>query len=147
MCSETKLKSCTIKTVSTAIQTKSDSFNSQTNTQLKKTLWETEFSIAEFEQQNKNLLIELNNLKISLNCANRSRANAKPNAGRAESKLEISEMVTSDFFEENKEVRQQFAEATSKAESLHFQLLEANRINILLKQKLDEYDLTNKRFQ
>ena len=68
-------------------------------------LWETEFANAEFEQQNKSLLIELNNLKVSLNCANRSRANAKVNADCAESKLEISERVTSDFLEENKEVK------------------------------------------
>ena len=91
--------------------------------------------------------MELSNLKASLNCANRSRANAKINADRVESKLEISEKVTSDLFEENKEVKQQLEEATSKAESLQSELLEANKKYILLKQKLDEYDLTNKRFQ
>ena len=101
-------------------------------------LWETKFAIAEFEQQNKSLLIQLNNLKVSLNCAYRSRANAKFNADRAESKLEISERVTSDLFEENKEVKRQLEEATSKAESLQSELLEANETNILLKQKLDE---------
>ena len=110
-------------------------------------LWETEFAIAEFEQQNKSLLIELKNLKVSLLCANRSRANAKINADRAESKLEISERVTSDLFEENKEVKRQLEEATCKAESLQSKLLEAIKTNILLKQKLDEYDLANKRFQ
>ena len=92
-------------------------------------------------------MIELNKLKISLNCANRSRANAEANADRAESKLEISERVSSDLFKENKEVKQQLEEATSKAESLQSKLLEANKINILLKQKLDEYDLAKKRFQ
>ena len=93
------------------------------------------------------MLAELNNLKVSLNCANRSRANAKINADRAESKLEISERVTSDLFEENKEVKQQLEEVTSKAESLQSELLEANKTNILLKKKLDDYDLANKRFQ
>ena len=86
-------------------------------------------------------------MKVSLRCAIRSRANAKINADRAESKLEISERVTSDLFEENKEVKQQLEEATSKAESLQSELLEANKTNIFLKQKLDEYDLAKKRFQ
>ena len=81
-------------------------------------LWETDFAIAEFKQQNKNLSTEFINLKVSLNCANRSRANAKLNADHVESKLEISERVTSDSFEKNKEVKQQLDEATSKAESL-----------------------------
>ena len=36
---------------------------------------------------------------------------------------------------------------TSKAESLQSELLESNKTNILLKKKLDEYDLANKRFQ
>ena len=81
-------------------------------------LWETEFAIAEFEQQNRNLLMELSNLKASLSCAKRSRANAKINADRAESKLEISGRVTSDLFEANKEVKQQLEEVTSKAVSL-----------------------------
>ena len=54
--------------------------------------------------------------------------------------------MTSDLFEENKEVKQQPEEATSKEESLQAELLEANKTNILLKQKLDEYDLANKRF-
>ena len=55
--------------------------------------------------------------------------------------------MTSDLFEENKEVRQQLEEVTSKAESLQSELLESNKTNILLKKKLDEYDLANKRFQ
>ena len=133
-------------TTSIGTQTDPESSVFQPDTQLTASLWDTEFAIAEFEQQNKNLLIELNNLKVSLRCANRSRANAKINADRAESKLEISERVTSDLFEENKEVKQQLEEATSKAESLQSELLEANKTNILLKQKLDEYDLANKRF-
>ena len=55
--------------------------------------------------------------------------------------------VTSDLFEENKEVKRQLEEVTSKAESLQSELLESNKTNILLKKKLDEYDLGNKRFQ
>ena len=145
--SETKSKFCTNNTVSIAIQTDPEPFNLQPDTQLTASLWETEFAIAEIEQQNRNLLMELSNLKASLNCANRSRANAKINADRAESKLEISERVTSDFFEQNKEVKQQLEEVTSKAESLESDLLESNKTNILLKKKLDEYDLANKRFQ
>ena len=133
-------------TTSIGTQTDPESSDFQPDTQLTASLWDTKFAIAEFEQQNKNLLIELNNLKVSLRCANRSRANAKINADRAESKLEISERVTFDLFEENKEVKQQLEEATSKAESLQSELLEANKTNILLKQKLDEYDLANKRF-
>ena len=77
--------------------------------------------------------MELSNLKVSLNCANRLRANAKINADRAESQLEISEKVTSDLFEENREVKQQLEEATSKAESLQPELLEANKTKILFK--------------
>ena len=132
-------RSNSIETTSIAIQTDPESSNFQPDAQLTASLWETEFAIAEFEQQNKNLLAELSNLKVSLKCANRSRANAKINADRAESKLEISERVTSDLFEENKEVKQRLDEATYKAES--------NKTNILLKKKLDEYDLANKRFQ
>ena len=55
--------------------------------------------------------------------------------------------LTSDLFEENKEVKQQLKEVTSIAESLQSELLESNKTNILLKKKLDEYDLANKRFQ
>ena len=140
-------RSGSIETTSIGIQTDPESFNFHSDTQLTKSLWETEFAIVEFEQQNRNLLMELSNLKVSLNCANRSRANAKINADRAESKLEISERVTSDLFEENKEVKQPVDEATSKAESFQSELLESNKTNILLKKKLDEYDLVNKRFQ
>ena len=91
--------------------------------------------------------MKLSNMKVSLNCVNGSRANAKINANRAEYKLEISERITSDLFKENKEVKQQLEEVTSKAESLQSELLESNKTNILLKKKLDEYDLANKRFQ
>ena len=133
--SENKSKLCTANTVSIATQTEPESFDFKEDTQLTMSLWETEFAIAEFEQQNRNLLAELSNLKVSLNCANRSQANAKINADRAESKLEISERVTSDLFEENKEVRQQLEEVTSKAESLQSELLEANKTNILLMKK------------
>ena len=55
--------------------------------------------------------------------------------------------MTSDLFEENKEFKQQLNEATSKAESLQSELLQSNKTNILLKKKLDEYYLANKRFQ
>ena len=61
--------------------------------------------------------------------------------------MEISERVTSDVLEENKEVKQQLEEVTSKAESLQSELLESNKTNILLKKKFYEYDLANKRFQ
>ena len=118
LCSETKLKPCTIKTVSTTTQTEPESFNFQSDTQLTKSFWETEFAITEVEQQNKKPLTELSKLKVSLTCPNRSRANAKINADPVESELEISERETSDLFEENKEVKQQFDEATSKSESL-----------------------------
>ena len=91
LCSATKLKSFTTETVSAAIQTEPESFNLQSDTQLTKSLWETEFAIAEFEQQNKALLQELKNQKVSLRCANRSRAKAKLDADRTEFKLEISE--------------------------------------------------------
>ena len=140
-------RSDSIETISNAIQTDPENFNLNSDTQLTKSLWETEFAFAEFEQQNRNLLRELSNLKVSLNCANRSRANAKINADRAQSKLEISKRVTSDLFEENKEVKQQLEEVTSKAESLQSELLESNKTKILLKKELDEYDLANKRFQ
>ena len=139
-------RSHSIGTTSIGTQTDSESSDFQPDTQVTASLWETEFAVAEFEQPNRSLLAELSNLKVSLNCANRSRANAKINADRAESKLEISERVTSVLFEENKEVKQQPEEATSKAESLQSELLESNKTNILLKQKLDEYDLANKRF-
>ena len=100
-----------------------------------------------FEQPKRSLSIELNNLKVSLRCANRSQANPKANANHAESKLEVSERVTSNLFDEKKEINQQIDEETSKAESLQAELLEASKTNILLKQKLDEHAIANKRFQ
>ena len=112
--SETKFKSCNTKIESTTTQTEPESSNFQADTRLTKSLWETQFTIAEFEQQNKYLLIEHSNLKVSLNCAKISRANAKINADCAESKLEISERVNSDLFEENKEVKQQLDEGPPK---------------------------------
>ena len=92
-------RSDSIEKTSIGIQTDPENFIFNSDIQLTKSLWETEFAIAEFEQQNRNLLMELGNLKVSLNCANRSRANTKINADRAESKLEISEKVTFDLFE------------------------------------------------
>ena len=147
LCSESKLKSCPTETVSTAIHTEAESFNPQSDTQLTEYLWETEFAVAEFEQQIKSLLQALNSLKVSFRCANRWRVNAKFDADRAESKFEISERVTSDLFEENKKVKRQLDEVTSKAECLQSELLETNKTNIFLKQKIDEQDLANKRFQ
>ena len=144
--SETKSKIDTDNTLSIAIQTDPEPSNFQPDTQWVASVWETEFATAEFEQQNRNLLMELSKLKASLNCANRSRANAKINADRAESKLKNSARVTSDLFEEKKEVKQQVKEVTAKTESLQSELLESNKTNILLKKKLDEYDLANKRF-
>ena len=145
--SETKSKFCTNNTVSIGIQTHPEPSNFQSDNQLTSSLWETEFAIAEFEQQNRNLLMELSNLKAYLNCANRSRKNAKINADRGGTKLEIFERVFSDLFEEKKEVKQQLEEVPSKAESLQSELLESIKTNILLKKKLDEYDLVNNRFQ
>ena len=108
---------------------------------------ETQFAIADFEQQNKALLRELIILKVSLRCANRSETNDKLDADRAASKLKISEPVTFDIFEEIREVKKQFDEATSRAESHQSELPASNRTNIVLKQKFDEYDRAYKRFQ
>ena len=52
LCCETKMKSYNTKTVSTATQTNPESSNFQADTPLTKSLWETEFAYAEFEQQN-----------------------------------------------------------------------------------------------
>ena len=92
-------RSNSIETTSIENQTETEKRDTQTNSQLTASLWSTIFANAYFDQQNKNLLIELNNLKISLNCDNRSQANGETNADRAESKLEISERMTSDLFE------------------------------------------------
>ena len=69
---------------------------------------------------------------------------ATENANRAESKLE---KITSDLFDENKELKKQIEEATSKAESLQNKLLESKETNILLQEKLDAFDVANKRFK
>ena len=134
-------------TVNATTQTKNEEWIDTPDTNLTAALWKTEFAIAEFEQQNRSLNIELANLKNALCSANRSRAMAKENATRAEFKLEISERVTSDLFDENKELKNQIEEATSKAESLQSQLLESNKTNILLKEKLDAFDEANKQFK
>ena len=91
-----------IKTTAIGIRTENETWNSNTDSQLTASLWETEFPLAEFEQQNEAFLQKLSNVKVSLRCANRSRANAKLDANRAESKLKISERVT----EEKTEVKQ-----------------------------------------
>ena len=103
--------------------------------------WQSPFgklnSLLQNSNNKKNLLTELSNLKSSPNCANTSRANAKINIDCAESKLQISEKVISDLFEENKEVKRQLTEVTSKTESLQSELLEANKTNFFLEQKLE----------
>ena len=48
---------------------------------------------------------------------------AKENANRADFMFEISERVTSDHFDVNKELKKQIEEETSKAESLPNELL------------------------
>ena len=129
-----------IETASIAIHTETEICDTLTETQLTASLWGTEFAIAEFEQKNKNLLIQLNISKVSLLCTNMlklTRANAKGNADRAESESEIAERMTSDLFEENIEGKHELEEATSTAESLQSELLEANKTNSLPKQKLD----------
>ena len=134
-------------TVNATTQTETEECKDTYDTNLTAALWKTEFAIAEFEQRNRSLNIELANLKNALCSANRSRTMAKENATRAEFMLEISERVTSDLFDENQELKNQIEEATSKAESLQSQLLESNKTNILLKEKLDAFDVANKRFK
>ena len=58
-----------METTSNGTQTETEKWDTQTDSQLTASLWETEYAIAEFEQQNKNLLIELSNSKVPLNCA------------------------------------------------------------------------------
>ena len=55
--------------------------------------------------------------------------------------------MTSDLFEETKELKQQLDEVTSKEDSRQSELLESTKTNIFWKQKHDEYDLANERFQ
>ena len=112
-----------------------------------KSLWQTEFTKTELEQQNKILFLELNNRKLFLRCANRSRVHAELNAGQAVSKLEISACVTSDLFAEKKEVKEQLDEATTNSVSLQSELLESIKTNNLFKQKLDKDDIDNEYFQ
>ena len=125
-----------IETTLIGTQIEAETWNDKTDSQLTSSLWNTEFTTAKFQQQNRSLSIELNNPKVSLRCANHSQANAKADVNHVVSKLKISEPFTFDLFEENKEVKQQLDEATSKAESLQTELLEANKTNILLKQNL-----------
>ena len=87
---------------SVAIQSELEMWDMQIDCQLTTSLWNIEFPIAELEQQNKNVRIEFTKMKVSVRCANRSWANAKTNADRAESKLEFSQKVNSDLFGENK---------------------------------------------
>ena len=138
-------RSHSIETTSIGILTETQTRDDESASQLT-SLWNTEVAIADLEQQNRSLSIELNNPKVSLRRVNGSRANAKANANRAKSKLEISDCVTSDLFHKNKAIKQH-DEATTKAESLQTEQLEANKTNILLKQKLDEYDIAIERFQ
>ena len=107
-----------IKTGSYGIRTETETWGSNTDTQLTASLCETEFAIVEFQKQNEVLLQELNNLEVFPRCANRSGAEAKLDSNGAKSKLGISDSVISDLFEENKEVKQQLDKATSKVESL-----------------------------
>ena len=55
--------------------------------------------------------------------------------------------MTSDLFEENKEVKHQLEGVTSKTESIQSDRIEANKPKVLLKRKLDEYDLAKNTFQ
>ena len=64
------------ETKSVANQTEVETWDTQTDYQITSFWWNAEFAIAEFEQQNKKLLVELKNLNIFLRCANRSQANA-----------------------------------------------------------------------
>ena len=90
-------RSNSIETASIGIQTETEKWDNQTDSQLTASLWSVNFAMAEFEQQNKILLLELNSSKAVLRCTNRSRANAKTNADCKESKLEVSEKRTSDL--------------------------------------------------
>ena len=73
---------------SVAIQTEVRTWDTQTDCQLTASLWKTELANDKFQQQNKNFL---NKLNFSLRCVNRSRANEKACADRAEFELEVSE--------------------------------------------------------
>ena len=79
-------RSISTEAASIGIQKETEIWDLLTDSQLTASS-RTELAIAEFEQQNKAPLQELNNLRVSLKCANRSRVNAKFDADRAESKL------------------------------------------------------------
>ena len=55
---------------SVAIQTEVETWDTQIDFQLTTSSWSTEIAIADFEQQNKDFLIELNNFKVSFRSAN-----------------------------------------------------------------------------
>ena len=73
----------------------------------------------------------MSNPNVSLNCANRFQENAKVNADLDESKVEISETVTSELFEESKEIKHQLNAATTKAASFRSKLLEIIKTNTI----------------
>ena len=75
-------------TVNATTQTETEECKDTYDTNLTAAVWKTDFDIAEFEQQNRSLNIEVANLKNALCSANRSRAMAKENATREEFKLE-----------------------------------------------------------
>ena len=58
--------------------------------------------------------MELNNLKIWRRCASRVHANGKNNADCEESKLNVSEKITSDMAAGNKELKKQLDKMTTK---------------------------------
>ena len=61
---------------------------------------EIELAIADFERQNRNIVIQLNKLKgSSLRCAKGRQANTENKADRAESNSDTSEKVFSHSFE------------------------------------------------
>ena len=82
----TTSQSNSIETTSIGIQTETETWDDNIYFLLTPPLWNTGFAITEVKQQTRSLSIELNILKVSLRCANRSRANAKVNANPAESK-------------------------------------------------------------
>ena len=135
------------QTVNATTQTETEEWTNISDTNLTAALWKTKFATAEFEQQYHSLNIVLPNLKNALCSSNRSRAMAKEKANRAEFKLEISDKVTSDLFDVNIELKKLIEEETSKAVSLQNELLESNKRNILLKEKLLFFVVANKRFK
>ena len=100
--------------VNATTQTDTEEWTDTPDSNLTAALLQIEFAVAEFEQPIRSVNIELANLKNTLRSANRSRAMAKENANRAEFKLEISEKVTSDLFNENNVLKTLMEEATPK---------------------------------